>query len=99
MLIAPNDSTGILVLKGLANGTYILTEEETIPDYSLLGESIELTVKNRNLSVDVENRKSIDLVHTGGMGILPVIGGAALMIIVGCLIILRARGGSQKIGK
>ena len=99
MLIAPNDSTGILVLKGLANGTYILTEEETIPDYSLLGESIELTVKNRNLSVDVENRKSIDLVHTGGMGILPVIGGAALMIIVGCLIILRSQGGSQKIGK
>ena len=94
MIIAPNDSTGILVLKGLANGTYILTEEETIPDYSLLGESIELTVKNRNLSVDVENRKSIDLVHTGGMGILPVIGGAALMIIVGCLIILRAQGGS-----
>ena len=99
MLIAPNDSTGILVLKGLANGTYILTEEETIPDYSLLGESIELTIKNRNLSVDVENRKSIDLVHTGGTGILPVIGGAALMIIVGCLIILRSQGGSQKIGK
>ncbi len=88
-LVAPNDSTGILVLKGLANGTYILTEEETIPDYSLLGESIEITIRNRNMSVDVENKKSIDLVHTGGGGLVPIIFGAALMISVGSWIIFR----------
>ena len=98
ILTSPNDSTGVLVLKGLANGTYTLTEEETIPDYSLLGESIELTVRNRNLSVDVENRKSIDLVHTGGGGLIPIVSGAALMIAVGCLIILRAACGSKDMG-
>lgn len=91
-LASPNDSTGVLVLKGLANGTYTLTEEETIPDYSLLGESIEITIRNRNMSVDVQNRKSIDLVHTGGRGLIPVICGAVFLIAVGSWIILRASG-------
>ena len=86
---APNDSTGVLVLKGLANGTYTLTEEETIPDYSLLGESIEVIIRNRNLSLDVQNRKSIDLVHTGGKGLISVIFSAAVMIAAGLWIVLR----------
>ena len=89
-LTSPNDSTGVLVLKGLANGTYTLTEEETIPDYSLLGESIEIIIRNRNMSVDVQNRKAIDLVHTGGRGLVPVICGAVFLIAVGSWIILRA---------
>ncbi len=88
-LTAPNDSTGVLVLKGLANGTYTLTEEETITDYSLLGESIEVIIRNRNLSVDVQNRKSIDLVHTGGKGLISVICSASFMITVGLWIVLR----------
>ena len=94
-LASPNDSTGVLILKGLANGTYILTEEETVPDYSLLGETIEINIKNRNLSVDVENKKSIDLVHTGGTGLIRVICGASVMITVGLWIIMRASGGSK----
>ena len=88
-LTSPNDSTGVLVLKGLANGTYTLTEEETVPDYSLLGESIEIIIRNRNMSVDVQNRKAIDLVHTGGRGLVPVICGAVFLIAVGSWIILR----------
>ena len=94
-LTSPNDSTGVLVLKGLANGTYTLTEEETIPEYSLLGESIEIIVRNRNMSYDVENRKSIDLVHTGGKGLIPVISSAAAMILIGLWIIFKASGGSS----
>ena len=93
-LTSPNDSTGVLVLKGLANGIYTLTEEETIPEYSLLGESIEISIRNRNMSYDVENRKSIDLVHTGGKGLIPVLGSASIMIIVGLWIIFRALCGS-----
>ena len=89
-LTSPNDSTGVLVLKGLANGTYTLTEEETVPDYSLLGESIEIIIRNRNMSVDVQNRKAIDLVHTGGRGLVPVICGAVFLIAIGSWIILRA---------
>ena len=89
-LTSPNDSTGVLVLKGLANGTYTLTEEETVPDYSLLGESIEIIIRNRNMSVDVQNRKSIDLVHTGGRGLILVICGAVFLIAIGSWIILRA---------
>ena len=89
-LTSPNDSTGVLVLKGLTNGTYTLTEEETVPEYSLLGESIEIIIRNRNMSVDVQNRKSIDLVHTGGRGLIPVICSAIFLIAVGSWIILRA---------
>lgn len=89
-LVSPNDSTGVLIMKGLANGTYNLIEEETIQDYSLLGESIEISIKNRNLSVDIENKKSIDLVHTGGKGLVTIICSASVMIAVGLLIILRA---------
>lgn len=95
ILVSPNDSTGILVLKGFANGTYTLTEEETVPDYSLLGESVEINIRNRNQSLDIENRKSIDLVHTGGSGLISVICGAALMIALGCLILLRASEESE----
>jgi hypothetical protein len=42
------------------------------------------------MSYDVENRKSIDLVHTGGKGLMSVLGSAAIMIIVGLWIIFRA---------
>ena len=95
-LVSPNDSTGILILKGLANGKYTLTEEETVPDYSLLGDSIEIIIRNRNLSVDVQNRKSIDLVHTGGKGLVTVIGVSALLIAIGGLMILRAAKTSHR---
>ena len=94
-LASPNDSTGVLILKGLANGTYILTEEETVPDYSLLGEAIEINIKNRNLSVDVENKKSIDLVHTGGTGLVQVICGALVMIAGGLWCLVLASRGSK----
>lgn len=82
-LASPNDTTGILHIKGLADGRYILTEEETIPEYSLLGESIEVLIRGRNVALDVENKKSIDLVHTGGAGLFLTIPAAAVMILVG----------------
>ena len=95
-LISPNDTTGLLHIKGLADGTYILTEEETIPGYSLLGESVELLIRGRNITVDVENKKSIDLLHTGGEGLLLSSLASCALVAVGAWITFSERKSRKK---
>ena len=95
-LISPNDTTGLLQIKGLADGTYILTEEETIPEYSLLGESVELLIRGRNITVDVENKKSIDLVHTGGEGLFLSTLASCMLVMVGAWMTFSERNSRKK---
>ncbi len=89
--ISPNDISGLLTIKGLANDTYKITEEETLPDYSLFAEPIIVTIKNRNMRIEVENKKAIDLVHTGGAGLAGILAGAAALISAGILVIVYAK--------
>ncbi len=63
---------GILVVEGLADGTYYLTEVATSSGYSLLAEPINVTVDGENITLQVTNEKStiFNLPVTGGLGSL-----------------------------
>lgn len=81
--VSPAGTSGILLIKGLDTGKYALTEESTAKGYNLLSSALTAEIKNENLSLSVANKKSLDLVHTGGSGDFEI-------YILGVLLVLSA---------
>lgn len=89
---------GEVTIKGLAAGDYYLEETNSPSGYNLLTERAKVTVvadKEKNSSVDVENKKGIELPSTGGIGttVFYVVGS---ILVIGTAVVLlskkRARG-------
>ncbi len=63
-------AAGIIYIRGLANGTYTVTEIQTDEGYSLLSESVSITVDNAIASATIvnETKPIFTLPLTGGNG-------------------------------
>lgn len=84
--VRPNAQSGVLLIKGLDSGSYLLTEETTAKGYYLLANSVPVEIKEANMQMTVDNKKEIDLVHTGGSGNAEIIGIAGLLVAASVLV-------------
>lgn len=91
---------GILYVYGLEEGSYTLTETETLKDYALLVNDVGMEITKETtaesggfLEVEIINRRLPYLLNTGGMGILPFLGGGGLLILGGAALLWKRKKG------
>lgn len=91
---------GILYVYGLEEGSYTLTETETLKDYALLVNDVGMEITKETtaesggfLEVGIINRRLPYLLNTGGIGILPFLAGGGLLILGGAVLLWKRRNG------
>ena len=85
--------TGVIVVKGLANGTYYFEETEAPEGFNkLTARTDATTIKDANATISVLNQSGTELPSTGGIGttIFYIIG-AILVIGAGVVLVTRRR--------
>jgi fimbrial isopeptide formation D2 family protein/LPXTG-motif cell wall-anchored protein len=84
-------TTGIIEIKGLANGSYFFEETEAPKGYNkLTARTSATTITDADATIDVDNATGTELPSTGGIGttIFYILGG---LLVVGAAVILVAR--------
>ncbi len=96
ILNASGGNKGKLNIRGLANGTYVLTEISTIDGFSLLKDPVEVTIEDGTATITIVNEEKpiFELPLTGGSGTwIYTVGGMAL---IGAALFMVSKVGKKK---
>ena len=83
--------TGIVEVKGVANGTYYFKETKAPAGYNLLKDPVPATVNNADATITVDNNSGSLLPSTGGIGttIFYILGGILIVAGIAYFIVRR----------